>query len=156
MNLELIKSMTDTVYPKGCILVAYAGDGSQADYIPVVQSYVTCIEARGFQVEALRAKGYQTIWEDFLLYKPWRTLWDTIYLFPPAIPGVDLRSVQHAFKMLRFGGGLVSPMMAEVFTSKSAIYSRFRTWIREQTQYAEIKVDECQIVPLLSMQKKTP
>lgn len=95
------------------VLEPSAGNGSLADACMRAGALsVSCFEINTQHTDTLRAKGYDTIYDDFLIFSPAaNALYSRIVMNPPFTKNQDIAHVQHALKWLAPGGILVAIML---------------------------------------------
>jgi len=86
-----------------------AGQGALADLLP--KERTTCVEISSLHAAVLKAKGYQTVCEDFLQWQPGRTF-QKIVMNPPYSDGRWHLHLKHAASLLADRGSLVAILPA--------------------------------------------
>lgn len=88
------------------VLEPSAGQGGIADHLP--KERTTCVEASSLHVKVLQAKGHRVTHADFLALHTNRELYDRVVMNPPFDQGRWRAHIEHAAKMVKPGGRLVS------------------------------------------------
>ena len=115
------------------VLEPSAGKGDIADMIttdlPAVG--VDVVEINSTLRDILEEKGHEVVEFDFLDMKPSDKQYDRIVMNPPFEQGQDMEHVQHAYKMLKPGGRVVSIMSKGPFFRKDKKSVAFREWLKK-------------------------
>jgi len=122
------------VKPGMTVLEPSAGKGSLVDAIKKeygADVKVTAVEQHGGLSEILKAKGHDTIHDDFMKM-PTSEKYDRIIMNPPFERDQDVDHVQHAYEMLKPGGKLVAIMSEHSFFSSTKKSKEFRDWLDEK------------------------
>jgi len=105
---NIVKTMIDLLelQPGDTILEPSAGQGHICDFLPKDNLIIGEILSENIQI--LKQKGYNITFTDFMKYESNRI--DKIIMNPPFEKQQDIDHVQHAFKLLKPNGILVSIM----------------------------------------------
>ena len=114
------------------VLEPSAGIGNIADQIKAITEYVDIIEWNSSFAELLRLKNHNVIGNDLLEYQKYN-YYDAIIMNPPFTNNQDIKHLQHAYKLLKTGGKLIS-LTSEHWTFANDKESQnFREWLEEKT-----------------------
>lgn len=118
-----------------------AGKGDLADAMKDKGGDVVTCEVNSTLCKILEAKGHQVINGDFLerfsvtdptdligIVEPPMVKWDAIVMNPPFENLQDIAHIQHAYKLLKPGGRLVSVMSPSAWFRQDTRSRQFRDW----------------------------
>lgn len=95
--------------PTDTVLEPSAGQGGLADFLP--KERTTCVEISELHYKILAAKGFNTVWHDFLDW--WTPLrFDRIVMNPPFSDGRWRTHLDTAYDLLKPGGRIVAVLPA--------------------------------------------
>jgi hypothetical protein len=90
-----------------------------------------CIELNSECKRALREKGLNVIWSDFLDFKP-DYLYDRVIGAPNFRDNIDCAHVMKMYECVKPGGRVVSIMSPRWMTESSELQARFREWLQDK------------------------
>lgn len=126
------------IEPDMLVLESSAGQGGIADIIRKICE-PDCIEILAENVNILAKKGYNVLFEDFLIVDPTILLYDRVIQNPPfsyaGHPQADIDFALHAWKFLKPGGRLVSIMSAGVLFRENKKTVAFREMLNQYGHY---------------------
>jgi len=139
---DVIDLMLDeaTIQPGAKILEPSAGKGDIAEAIRdrYPDAELEVVELNPDLREILQLKGFKVVGWDFMEHKG---EYDYIIMNPPFHDGLDRIHIQHAYKLLRSGGKLVSISAPGIFFRQKKADREFRDWFeaRHGWKYALTK-----------------
>lgn len=122
------------------ILEPSAGEGNLIDVVFRNFTFkkndfnIDCVELNKEKCEILRSKEYNTYQQDFLTFEPKGKLYDRIIACPPFKNNIDLEHIMHMYKILRFGGIMVTLTSPLWIMNNEEKHVEFRRWL-EGKQY---------------------
>lgn len=87
-----------------------------------------CIELNSECKKALKEKGFNVIWSDFLDFKP-KFLYDRVIGAPNFKDNIDCAHVMKMYECIKPGGSVISIMSPLWMTQDSQLQIEFRKWL---------------------------
>jgi hypothetical protein len=91
-----------------------------------------CIELNSQCKDALREKGFNVIWSNFLDFKP-KCLYDRVIGAPNFKDNVDCQHVMKMYDCVKSGGKVISIMSPYWMTGDSELQIKFRKWLEDKS-----------------------
>ena len=91
-----------------------------------------CIELNSECKKALREKGLNVIWSNFLDFKP-KYLYDRVIGAPTFKDNIDCAHVMKMYECTKPGGRIVSIMSPNWMTQDSELQVKFREWLQDKS-----------------------
>lgn len=114
------------------VLEPSAGKGAIARELLAAGAHVGCVELSDKRFATLLDEGFTAVQGDFLKFtNPHRWPIDAVCMNPPFSKRQDILHVQHALKLLKRGGKLVSVMSAGVTFRRDKLTTEFREAIED-------------------------
>lgn len=111
------------------VLEPSAGKGDIAENLRVQGADVDVIEIQPSLQEILTLKGFNLVANNFLSYN--KGGYDRIIMNPPFEGGQDMIHIQHAYKLLKAGGKLISVISEGPFFREDKKTLAFREWLNK-------------------------
>lgn len=124
------------------VLEPSAGVGLLADGIlrhnPSIS--LDCIELNSECKKALRDKGFNVVWSNFLDFKP-KYLYDRVIGAPNFKDNIDCEHVMKMYECTKPGGKIISIMSPYWMTENSELQVKFRKWLQDKSYTITILPD---------------
>lgn len=91
-----------------------------------------CIELNSQCKKELREKGLNTVWSDFLTFKP-KFFYDRVIGAPNFRDNIDCAHVMKMYDCVKPSGKVVSIMSPEWMTGSSELQIKFRKWLENKS-----------------------
>jgi len=91
-----------------------------------------CIELNSQCKKALREKGFNVIWSNFLDFNP-KYFYDRIIGAPTFKDNIDCAHVMKMYECVKSGGRVVSIMSPQWMTGDSELQVKFREWLQDKS-----------------------
>lgn len=117
------------------VLEPSAGLGAIADELKKITSNVDVAEINPDFYKLLELKGHNVVAADFLEYTPGQ-IYDAIIMNPPFSD--EIQHIEHAYKLLKDNGILVSITSNAWSFRMDKKYSKFREWLEQRVEFTEL------------------